>query len=143
MTYTPISVLFPPSQVKQQLWGEEILLVETEHYSLKVLHYKAGHAGGLQCHTRKTESFTLHSGFALVDYDDGTGKLVTYHMTEGETIHVPAGAAHRFRAIEDCVVYEASLPVKDDRIRLERYYRQPEVEGLPSTAPEPEPPVAV
>lgn len=132
-----MSIEAQPQFVKKQLWGEEILLAETPDYSLKVLYYKAGKAGGLQFHVRKDESFTLHIGEAWVDFDDGEGHLVHMLMIAGQTFHIPPGAVHRFRAITDCTVYEASTNIRDDRVRMEKFYGEPEVEGLPSTAPEP------
>ena len=135
--YQPVPIDPQLPQVKEQLWGKEVTLAETPEYSLKVLYYKAGHAGGLQAHATKDESFTLHRGEAWVDSDDGKGNLIHTLMVGGQTFHIPSGAVHRFRAITDCVVYEASTNVKDDRIRLEHWYGEPEVPGLPSTHPEP------
>ena len=119
------------------MWGQEILLAETPEYTLKLLLYKRGKAGGLQYHTRKDEAFTMHLGEAWVDCDDSTGRLVRVLMVGGQTMRIPPGAVHRFTAITDCTVYEASTNIKDDRVRMERFFGEPEVEGLPSTAPEP------
>lgn len=140
LTYSPRKIEECLPDISTRVWGEEILLVETEHYSLKLLRYKSGTAGGLQYHTRKDETFTIHEGQALVDSDDGTGFLTRAIASKGATFHIPAGAVHRFTAITDCVVYEASTPVKNDRVRMERWYNEPEpddVRELPSTSPEP------
>lgn len=165
--YKPVPIEAPAPKVKIQPWGEEITLAETEAYTLKKLVYHAGRGGNLQMHQRKVESFTIVSGEAWLDCDlsalhkpdcgfqmavgmcapecpvrDGYATsekphLNRYKVTEG-TFHIPAGAAHRFTAITECVVYEASTNVENDRVRLERFYGEPEVDGLPSTGPEPE-----
>ncbi len=52
--------------------------------------------------------------------EDGTLERVL--MRPGDTFTVPPGAIHRFEAITDCVVYEASIPVFDDRVNVEHIY---------------------
>lgn len=109
-----------------QTWGSEILVAQTGQYTGKILLYQAGKAGGLQLHQRKDETFVLWLGEAWVDSDDGSGeKLMRTKMLAGESFHIPPGAPHRFEAITDCVVFEASTPVFNDRIRLEDEYGVP------------------
>lgn len=117
-------------------WGEEIFVAETPQYLGKLLHYRAGAAGGLQYHVDKDETFYLHSGTAYVDYDGGHGTLVRVTMEPGESFHIPPGAVHRFVAITDCVVFEASTAHYDDRVRVEDRYGVPHLGaefGLPTT----------
>ncbi len=123
---------YPPRLLFRE-WGEETIIAEGPGYCGKVLKYMAGQAGGLQAHTWRDESFYLFSGAAFVDSDDGQGDLVRYHMNSGQTYHIPAGAAHRFVAITDCVVFEVSTSADADRVRMETQYGEPEVGGLPST----------
>lgn len=120
--YTPVSIETVDQQILDRVWGEEIIVAETDKYLGKVLQYKAGCAGGLQYHVEKDETFYLFSGRAWVDYDDGSGALVRIEMTPGDSFHIPPGAVHRFEAIEDCIVFEASTPHYDDRVRMEEYY---------------------
>lgn len=115
-------------------WGTETLIVETPQYIGKRLDMKAGSAGGLQYHVNKDEAFLLVDGFALVDYDDGSGTLVTKHITNGDMVHVPPGAPHRVHAVTDCLFYEWSTPHFNDRVRVEAEYGEPEVGGLPTTS---------
>lgn len=114
-------------------WGREILVARTEQYIGKVLHMKAGHAGGLQYHRQKIETFHLFSGKALVTTDFGDGILVEIVMVPGESYHIPAGAIHKVTAIQDCVLFECSTPVFDDRVHVEARYNLPEAGGLPTT----------
>ena len=122
----------------ERSWGTETVVIETGQYLGKVLRYRAGHAGGLQLHRTKDEAFFMHRGTALIDSDDGTGLLMTRQMGPGESCHIPAGAPHRFQAITDCVVFEVSTPVHDDRVRLEEHYGVPvigDAYGLETTEP--------
>lgn len=137
VTYKPVRIEQPTPHVKIQPWGEEITLAETPGYTLKRLLYRKGRAGGLQYHTQKDEAFYIESGVGIVTYDDGFGDLVTYDASDGDCFRIPAGAVHKFEAVTECVVFEASTNVKDDRVRMERYFGLGEPEGLPSTHPEP------
>ena len=125
--------LFPPYSVGPRDWGEEIVIAQTDCYLGKVLNMRAGTAGGLQLHRRKMETFFLFSGSAYVDYDKGDGKLTKLVMSAGMTVHVPPGAVHRVTAITDSTFFEVSVPVFDDRVRMENVYGEPETGGLPST----------
>lgn len=130
----PSIELFPPRDMGPRTWGREILIAQTESYIGKVLLMKAGEAGGLQYHNRKIETFYLHSGEAIVDYDCGDGRLTKLVMREGMSVHVPAGAPHRVTAVLNSVFFECSTPVFDDRVRVEQDYGEPDVAGLPTTS---------
>ena len=118
----------------EQPWGIETLLCATEQYTLKRLFYRAGTAGGFQYHIRKTESFYLASGSALVRSENGGGAYGVVQMVPGQTYHIPAGAPHQFEAITDCVVFEASTPGMNDRVNVAERYGLPVEPGtLPTT----------
>lgn len=114
-------------------WGREILVAETPYYIGKCLLMRAGAAGGLQFHRQKIETFYLHSGHALVTTDFGGGVLAEIDMQPGESYHIPAGAIHKVTAVEDCVFFECSTPVFNDRVRVEHVYNLPASGGLPTT----------
>ena len=133
MNYPPIEQFQPVTTV--QPWGTETLIAETPHYTGKVLVYKAGQAGGFQYHVEKDETFYLHSGSARVFYVTAAGSLCGELMFEGESWHIPAGAPHKFVAIDDCIVFEVSTPHKHDRVNVaEELTGEPDPPGtLPST----------
>jgi mannose-6-phosphate isomerase-like protein (cupin superfamily) len=119
-----------PIDIGPKPWGTETLLAHTDSYTLKKLIYRAGHQGALQMHVKKDEAFTLERGAAEVtwgeldfmgQYDPQRG-LRTMRMRPGDTFHVPPGTPHKFRAITECVVYEASNPVFDDRVNVAEQY---------------------
>ena len=123
MTRKSIQKLEP--RVEKRVWGNEIFLVETPNYIGKRLEMNAGTAGGLQVHVEKEETFYLLSGRAWVDYDNGVGDLTRHEMVPGEIFHIPTNATYRVIAVEDCVFFEWSLPIYNDRIRVEPEYEQP------------------
>ena len=94
-------------------------MAHTEHYTGKVLRMRAGEEGPFQYHERKDETFHLFSGFAQVWWKDSAGAVQMTFMREGDSFHVPPFAPHQVRAVEDCVFFEASLPVFDDRVPVQ------------------------
>lgn len=124
---------FVVCDVGERVWGREILVARTDAYTGKVILMRAGAAGGLQYHRTKIETFYLHSGKAIVTTDKGDGVLVSVEMLPGESYHIPAGAVHKVTAVEDCVFFECSTPVFDDRVRVEERYGLKQDGGLPTT----------
>lgn len=115
--------LFPSRDLGPKDWGDELLIGHADGlYTLKRLTYRAGARGPLQYHERKDETFYLHSGLARVVYVGAALKLVSALMEPGQSYHIPPGAVHQFIALNDCVVFEASNPVFDDRVNVEHLY---------------------
>ena len=114
-------------QTKSQPWGEEILVARVDGlYTGKVLKRYAGepyHRAGLQAHPTRDETFFLYSGEAYVYFDPGDGRLRRFHMTPGQSFHVPPGAVHSVQTIGDSVMFEASMPIVEANIRVEDRYR--------------------
>ena len=127
----PIEPFAPRST--QQPWGTETLIAATEHYTGKILYYKAGLAGGLQYHVEKDETFYLVSGSAEVWFEVEGRKLEHLLMAPTDSIHVPPLAVHRFEAITDCVVFEVSTPHYDDRVNVSARFGYSRSDDLPST----------
>jgi mannose-6-phosphate isomerase-like protein (cupin superfamily) len=125
--------LIEPRDLGPRDWGTEELIAQGDGYIGKKLTMKAATAGGLQFHERKDESFLLVEGRAMVEFDDGLGGLASIHLKPGMMVHVPPGAPHRVTAFTECVFYEWSNPVFNDRVRVEKEYNEPDVDGLPTT----------
>ena len=113
---------FAPRVLGPKPWGMETLIADTPHYIGKVLSMRAGHRGGLQYHERKDETFYLFSGRAVVTSDDGHGVLVSIMMNPGMSYHIPPRAVHQVEAITDCLFFEVSTPVFDDRVNMAEAY---------------------
>lgn len=119
---------FTPLVVGPKPWGTELLVAHSPDYIGKCLYMKAGHQGGLQFHRTKDEAFFLFSGEAYVRFDPGgdTGKLQTALMKPGMAFRIPPGAVHQVEAITDCVFFETSTPVFDDRVNVGSEYGCPD-----------------
>lgn len=115
MIHPPIEA-FPVRDVAPKPWGREILIAQTADYIGKIMFMRAGASGPLQYHERKDETFYLHAGLAKVTRLDASGAIETITMQPGEAFHIPPFAVHQVEAVEDCVIFEASTPVFDDRV---------------------------
>jgi len=108
---------FYPRELGQKSWGTELLVAETPIYIGKVLLMRAGCSGAMQYHEKKDETFYLFSGKALVRTKTDDGVVQEFPMSAGESYHVPPGAIHQVEAQTDCVFFETSTPVFDDRVK--------------------------
>ena len=125
---------FIPKEVGPRDWGQEILIAHIPGICTgKVLKMKAGTRGGLQSHQKKNESQYLYSGELMIEHDAGDGKLSKIIVSKGQSWHIPPGAVHRETALTDCIIFEVSNPVFNDRVRMEEYYGEKIEGGLSST----------
>lgn len=106
-------------------WGYELRWSVTDRYAGKLIHVNHGEALSLQYHERKDESIFIVSGELDLLLEDEAGNLVTHRMTPGMSARVLPHRKHRFQAVTDVDLIEASSPELDDVIRLEdKYGRQ-------------------
>ena len=106
-------------------WGWEIRWAVTDRYLGKILHVNRGEALSLQYHRLKDECLLVVSGQMDLELDDEQGRLQTFRMGPGDTVHVVTGRRHRMTAVEDVEIFEVSTPEIDDVVRLEdRYGRE-------------------
>ncbi|MDP3779290.1 MAG: hypothetical protein Q8R30_04585 [bacterium] len=129
---------FKPEDVGARIWGREILVAHVPGlYTGKLLLRKS--AGGkkrsLQFHRVKNESAYLYSGEMWFYYIDDDGKVQRKKLVAGDCVHIPPGAVHSEEAITDCVIFETSNPVFNDRVRVNDQYGWPDPENsLPTTS---------
>jgi mannose-6-phosphate isomerase-like protein (cupin superfamily) len=106
-------------------WGHELRWAITDRYLGKVIHVRAGHALSLQYHVHKDESIYILSGLLDLVLESSDGELETHRLTPGMSARVHPGRRHRFIAVEETDLLEASSPEMDDIVRLEdRYGRE-------------------
>ena len=103
-------------------WGYELLFALTPKYAGKVIFVKKGHRLSLQYHEQKDETLYIYEGKALLDIDEGDGRVVSKVVQPGESIPVPPFTRHRLEAIEDTTFLEASTPELGDVVRVEDDY---------------------
>lgn len=129
---------FKPEDVGPRIWGREILVAHVPGlYTGKVLLRRAEDAHkkrSMQFHRIKNECAYLYSGELWFYYDNGDGKISRKKLVAGDCVHIPPGAVHSEQAITDCVIFETSNPVFNDRVRINEQYGLPSPENsLPST----------
>ncbi len=106
-------------------WGYELRWAITDRYLGKLLHIRSGHALSLQYHVQKDESILLVSGSLDLVLEDDRGDLMTHRLLPGMSARILPGRRHRFVAVEDAELFEASSPEIDDVVRVEdRYGRE-------------------
>jgi mannose-6-phosphate isomerase-like protein (cupin superfamily) len=107
-------------------WGYEIVFAHSERYAGKVIFVRAGEQLSLQFHRTKDETVYVQSGRIELEIGDPGGSLDTEVVGAGHAFRLRPGVVHRWRALEDAVVLEASTPELDDVVRLEDRYGRAE-----------------
>lgn len=113
---------FSPQRVEKP-WGYEIVWGLTDQYCGKLLFVRAGEQLSLQFHKRKDETIYVHEGrIELEMAAPGDGLPTSEVVAAGAAYRIEPGVVHRWRALEDAIVLEASTPFLDDVVRLEDSY---------------------
>jgi quercetin dioxygenase-like cupin family protein len=104
-------------------------------YAGKILEVTKGKRLSLQYHERKTETLYLVSGKVRLTYRElqpgekhesaPINEKNEFIWEPGLTIHIPVRTIHRFEALEDSVLLEASTPDLTDVVRLQDDYARP------------------
>jgi mannose-6-phosphate isomerase len=113
---------FPPQRVEKP-WGYELVWAHSDRYCGKLLFVRAGEELSLQFHNRKDETIYVHEGRIEMEISAPGARMPdTEVVGPGAAFHIRPGMIHRWRALEDSVVLEASTPELDDVVRLEDRY---------------------
>ena len=108
------------AQIIEKPWGREIILSTPNlPYTAKILEIKAGKRLSLQYHDQKLETLCLFSGEANIIWGKDQASLLTEKMVENQGYTITPGTVHRFEAITDCQLFEASTPETGTTYRLE------------------------
>jgi quercetin dioxygenase-like cupin family protein len=103
-------------------WGHEIIFAHSERYTGKVIFVRAGEQLSLQFHRKKDETIYVHEGRIELEIGDPGSTLDVEVVLPGHAFRIKPGVVHRWRALEDSIVLEASTPELDDVVRLEDNY---------------------
>lgn len=115
------SETFP--KVVHKPWGKEEILSYNEHYCFKRITIFEGCATSLQYHRFKHETSYIDSGEAEYTYqNDVTSLLESKRIGAGFNVVLKPFEVHRFKALTEIVLYEASTPETWDVVRLEDSY---------------------
>jgi mannose-6-phosphate isomerase-like protein (cupin superfamily) len=125
------------AQIVDKPWGREIILTTPDlPYTAKILEIKAGQRLSLQYHDQKTETLCLISGEANIIWGTDQNNLTTEKMIQKNGYTIVPNTIHRFEAITDCQIYEASTGEIGTTYRLQDDTGRPneteEIRNLPN-----------
>lgn len=103
-------------------WGYELWWAYTDKYVGKILHVKEGECLSYQYHEKKDETVYVLNGKMRLDIEAPGEEKHESVMQAGEAVRIKPHTKHRFTAITDCDLLEASTPEVDDVVRLEDRY---------------------
>lgn len=120
---------FSDVKVVTKPWGFELWLAhgQTLPYALKMIYIKKGTKTSLQYHKEKQEHNVLFAGRARLHYENAeTGEIVCQEVAEGSVIEIRPPSIHRFEALTDIFLIEASSHHLEDVVRLADDYHRPD-----------------
>lgn len=125
------------AQIIDKPWGREIILTTPDlPYTAKILEIKAGKRLSLQYHDQKIETLCLISGEANIIWGTDQNYLTTEKMFPENGYNIQPHTIHRFEAITDCQLYEASTGEIGTTVRLQDDFSRPdeteEIRNLPN-----------
>lgn len=103
-------------------WGYELIWAHTDRYVGKLLKINAGHALSYQFHRQKDETIYVLTGTLRLHYSEDDSPPRAIDLGPGSVFHIRTGLRHRFEAVGDVELLEASTPELDDVVRLEDRY---------------------
>jgi len=108
------------AQIITKPWGRELILTTSDlPYTAKILEINAGQRLSLQYHDQKVETLTIFQGEANIIWGKSADNLVTEKMLPQNAYTIKPGTIHRFEAITDCKLFEASSPETGTTFRLQ------------------------
>jgi mannose-6-phosphate isomerase len=114
--------VFEPQRIDKP-WGYELVWAHSEQYVGKLIFVRKGEELSLQFHTEKDETVYLHEGRIEIEISEPGVRIPESEVvTAGAAFRIRPGVVHRWRALEDSVVLEASTPELEDVVRLEDRY---------------------
>ena len=115
--------MFEVHKFVEKPWGSEKWIALTEDFCLKEIFIKKGFVTSLQYHEEKREANYIHSGKALLTLKRvGEEEYTEYILGPGKVVVLPNHDIHRFEALEDLIMFEASTIHVTDVVRLEDSY---------------------
>ena len=115
------------AQIVDKPWGREVILTTSDlPYTAKILEISAGKRLSLQYHDQKLETLCLVSGEANIIWGIDKNNLKTEKMIKEIGYTITPNTIHRFVAITDCQIYEASTGEIGTTFRIEDDANRPD-----------------
>ena len=96
-------------------WGHEVIIVNTEKYCGKILHFKKDAKFSMHFHIKKTETWYVQSGsfvFKWINTHNADVKVET--LNPGDTITNEIGQPHQIICVEEGDIFEVSTTHFDE-----------------------------
>jgi mannose-6-phosphate isomerase-like protein (cupin superfamily) len=90
-------------------WGHEVIIVNTDKYCGKILHFKKDAKFSMHFHIKKTETWYVQSGkftFRWIDTSDAS--IHTETLNPGDNITNDVGQPHQLICLEEGDIFEVS-----------------------------------
>ena len=91
-------------------WGYELHIENNDDYCSKLLVFDKGKKFSMHYHVTKYETWYVQKGklnFNWIDPD--TADIITNKLEEGDIVTLYQGIAHQLEALEDSIIFEASI----------------------------------
>lgn len=104
----------------QKVWGNELWIVNTEHYCGKMLTVGKDHHTSMHFHAVKHETMFCVEGQFRLDFIDRKGQIVSRTLNQSDSIVIPPLTPHSIYGLGDFnVLFEFSTQHHDsDSIRV-------------------------
>lgn len=103
-------------------WGCEHILELNKNYCFKRIEINKGHKTSLQYHVHKHETNYLACGTARYHWRDEDGFMHSKEVSPGFFVTLKPKEVHRFEALTNIVLFEASSPEIWDVVRIKDEY---------------------
>lgn len=112
--------IFHPVRV-EKAWGWEDVIINTEEFCSKILHFHNGAKFSSHFHLLKKEVWHVSYGsFLLIFIDTQNAKKHSLNLSKGDVVFVPPGLPHQLVALEESEIFETSTHYEDsDSYRVE------------------------
>ena len=115
------------SKVSEKPWGSE--RVWSGLFSGKEIKIKKGHRTSLKFNSRKNEVLWLQTGELHVEFADERHfidhiehPVQTCILRSGDVLNVQAGCPYRLSALKDCVLFEITDTLTEDKVVIDDDY---------------------
>lgn len=110
-----------PIKVVDKGWGCEIWIANNEQYCGKQLTIYKGKSFSDHFHIKKTETFYVTKGIAVLTIREKDGKEYEYYLYEGNIVDIAPGLMHKVKALTDFTMMEFSTKHEDsDSYRIKK-----------------------
>lgn len=112
-SYWPLSNITQTKKVRPSIvkkgWGHEVIIINTDKYCGKILHFNTGAQFSMHYHIKKTETWYVQSGkFMFKWINTSNADVITEHLEVGDSITNEIGQPHQIICITEGDIFEVS-----------------------------------